>query len=107
MTRYEHLIAQPPVQAAIAELQELIRRRYPAATFTVGPAEEPEGIYMRAIVDADDMDDVEAAFVDRLVDLQVEAALPIYVVPVRPPERVAEMIQAIRSRQSAVAIAGD
>ncbi len=107
MTRYEDLIAQPAVQAALAELQGLIRRRFPAVTFTVGPAEEPEGIYMRAIVDADDLDEVEATFVDRLVDLQVEAALPICVVPVRPPERVAEMLQAIRSRQSAAAIAGD
>jgi hypothetical protein len=61
---------------------------------------------MRAIVDAEDMDEVESAFVDRLVDLQVEAALPIYVVPVRPPNRVAEMIQAIRAGHLTVAIAG-
>jgi hypothetical protein len=107
MTRYENLIAQPPVQAAIAELQELIRRRYPAASFTVGPAEEPDGIYLRAIVDVADLDDVEETFVDRLVDLQVEEGLPIYVVPVRPSHRVTELIRAIRGEQSAVAIAGD
>src|SRR4051812_30488993 len=107
MTRYEDLIAQPPVQAAIAELQELIRRQYPAATFTVGPAEEPEGIYLRAIIDVADLDEVEETFLDRLVDLQVEHGLPIYVVPVRPSYRVTQLVRAIRSGQSAVAIVGD
>ncbi|MEA2513883.1 MAG: hypothetical protein QOJ59_3370 [Thermomicrobiales bacterium] len=107
MTHYENLIVEPRVQAAIDDVQELIRRQYPAALFTLGRSEAPEGIYVRAIVDTDDMDAVEQTFLDRLVDLLVEEALPIYVVPVRSPHRIAEMIRAIREGELAVAIAGD
>ncbi len=41
------------------------------------------------MVDVDDINDVLDVYIDRLVDLQVEGQLPVYVVPVRPPERVA------------------
>ncbi len=45
-----------------------------------------------ATVDSEDPDDVFSAVVDRLVDIQVEEGLPVYVVPSRPRERViAEM----------------
>lgn len=88
-------LADPRMQAGVDELQELIRSRYPRTTFTVGEAEDPDGIYMRAIVDVDDIDEVTELFIDRMIDLQVEDGLPIYVVPVRTPERSA----ALRQRQ--------
>lgn len=84
-------------QGAIAELQELIRSNFPTTTFTVGEAEDPDGIYVRAIVDVDDPDEVTEVFIDRMIDLQVEEGLPIYVVPVRTPERIG----ALRERQRA------
>lgn len=90
MTRsYDELIIDPRMQAAIAELQGLILSHFPGTTFTVGEAEDPEGVYMRAIVDVEDSDEVTDVFLDRLVDLQIEENLPIYVVTVRTPERVA------------------
>lgn len=82
-------ITDPNMQAAIAELQELIRAHYPSTTFEVGEAEDPDGVYMRAVVDVDDTDEVTEVFIDRLVDLQVVEGLPLYLVTVRTPERIA------------------
>lgn len=95
MTDNHYQITDPKMRAAVAELQELIRSQYPTTTFTVGEAEDPDGVYMRAIVDVDDTDEVTEVLLDRLVDLQVEDGLPIYVVTVRTPERIA----AFRQRQ--------
>jgi len=80
-------MTDPKIQAAVTELQELILTHYPSTVFTVGEADDPEGVYMRAVVDVDDPDDVTAIFIDRVIDLQVEDSLPVYVVPVRTPER--------------------
>jgi len=89
---HDHHI-DPKMQAAVAELQELIRSQYPSTTFSVGEAEDPDGVYLRAIVDVDDTDEVTGVFIDRMIDLQVEEGLPIYVVPVRTPERIASLRQ--------------
>jgi hypothetical protein len=95
----------PRIQAAVAELQDLIRSRFPEATFTVGvvddPMDDPQGVYMRAIMDVDDTDDVTDVFMDRLLDMQVDEGLPIYVVSVHPPERIAADL---RKRQQAAAL---
>lgn len=77
------------LQVAIEELQALILSRFPTTTFMVGEADDPDGVYMRAIVDVDDTDEVIEVFLDRLVDFQVDEELPINVVPVRTPERMA------------------
>lgn len=84
---YDELIVDPHIQAAIKEIQELILAKFPGTTFTVGEWDEPGSVYMRAIVDVDDTDEVTELFIDRLVDFQVEENLPIYVVTVRTPER--------------------
>ncbi len=42
--------------------------------------------------------EVTEVFIDRMIDLQVEDGLPIYVVPVRTPERMV----ALRQQQQAV-----
>ena len=90
----------PEMQAAVAELQHLILTRFPSTVFTVGEADDPDGVYMRAIVDVDDTDEVIKVFLDRMTDLQVEDGLPIYVVPVRTPARRGALLhrqQAARS----------
>ncbi len=93
MNDAHNYVADAQMQAAIDELQELIRSHYPTTTFTVGEADDPDGIYMRAVVDVDDTDEVISVFLDRSVDLQVDDGLPIYVVPVRTPERIAAFHQ--------------
>ena len=76
------------MQAAITELQELIRRRYPEARFCVRPSEEdPTILHLVTIVDVEDTDIVLDAVVDRMMDLQIEDGLPLFVIPVRPLSR--------------------
>jgi len=77
------------IQDALVELQGLIGAAFPEAAFTIYPGHDPEGIYLEALVDVEDMNDVLDVFIDRLVDLQVEDRLPVYVIPIRPPDRVA------------------
>jgi hypothetical protein len=74
----------PRMQTAIAELQALIQQTYPKATFTLVPRDDPEGLYVLATVDVEDTDAVVDVYIDRLVTLQIEEGLPVYVVPLRP-----------------------
>lgn len=79
----------PRIRAALAELQDLIRRRYPDATFMVtARRDDPAGVFLTAIVDVDDLDEVADLVVSRTVDLLVEEGLPIYVLAEWPPERI-------------------
>ena len=79
----------PRMQAALAELQALIQQAYPAATFAVTPGEDPEGLYVLATVDVDDTEAVVDVYIDRLLTLQIDDGLPLYVVPRRlHPQRV-------------------
>ena len=82
------------IHDAIKELQEMIRERHPTATFDVAPEEDPSGMYLTATVDVDDPDEVMDLVIDRLLELQIDEELPVYVVPVRPLERVVQSLQA-------------
>jgi hypothetical protein len=83
------------IQRAISELKGLISSRYPMATFAVSLGDDPEGVYLTATVDVEDTDAVMDVVIDRLLELQVDEGLPVYVVPIRPLERVlAEMRRA-------------
>ena len=84
----------PRIQAALAELRGLIREAYPAARFDVTRGDDPEGIYLTATVDVDDAEEVVDVFLDRLLELQIEDGLPVYVIPVEPLDRVLEHLRA-------------
>src|SRR5262245_53911896 len=82
----------PRVRRALDELEATIRRRYPQATFCVAHSpDDPTVIHLLATVDVDDTDAVLDVVVERLMELQIGEMLPIYVIPVRPPERVLAM----------------
>jgi hypothetical protein len=81
----------PHLQAAVAEIQGLIQQHYPTASFQVMHGEDPEGMYMIVTVDVEDTDVVVDVYIDRLLELQINDGLPVYVVPVRPLARVAEL----------------
>ncbi len=83
--------SDPRIQAALRELRDLIQSAYPSASFTVSRGTDPDGIYLRATVDVDDVDEVIDVVIDRLVDLQVEDELPNYVIPVEPRERMSAL----------------
>ncbi|HEY7061955.1 MAG TPA: hypothetical protein VII06_10770 [Chloroflexota bacterium] len=67
---------------AVTELQAAIRTRYPSAVFelTLSPG-DPHSLHLNVIVDLDDPDEV--------VELQAEEGIPIHVIPLRTPERIA------------------
>ena len=86
------------------EMKALIRARYPQATFAAGYGEDPVGVYLTARVDLEDTDEVVDVYIDRLVDLQIEEGLPLHVLPLRTPERIAALLRdrPIRPRAEAL-----
>ncbi len=96
----EGMAAQNPrIRDALVELENLIGARFPEAAFEVSEGEDPEGVYLTAIVDTDDLTTVLEAVADRLVDMQVERGLPVFVVPTRPSRRVLAELQQPRPRR--------
>jgi len=97
-------LAMPGMREAVDEIEGSIRAVHPRASFALASGEDPDGLYVSAVVEIDDLDTVVDLFVDRLVELQVEAGLPLYVVPVRPPQQVTvELIPAPRRRRTTIA----
>jgi hypothetical protein len=78
----------PRLLAAASELRELIAARYPGATFELTSGDDPAGLYLIPTVDVDDTEEVAEVVTDRLLALQVDDELPVYVFPVRPLARV-------------------
>ncbi len=78
----------PRMQTAIEELKGLVRERYPDATFQVTRSpEDQKTILLKPVVEIDDRDEVMDVVIDRLVELQSEQQLPLFVVPTRPQAR--------------------
>ena len=85
---------------ALDELRELIRDRYPEAKFWVERAvDDPAIVHLMAEVDVEDTDEVADLVIDRMIDMQVDEGLPVYVIPVQTPERVAAEVEAQARRQ--------
>lgn len=78
----------PRLLAAADELRELISARYPEATFELTIGDDPTGLYLIPTVDVDDTEEVAEVVADRLLALQVDEELPVYVFPVRPLAQV-------------------
>jgi hypothetical protein len=80
------------MEAAIAEIQSLISSHYPTTTFSVYEWDDPEGIFLSAVVDTEDLDAVTDLFREREIELQIEENLPLFVIPERTPERHAAVL---------------
>jgi hypothetical protein len=76
------------MEKAVNELKGTIAKRFPQASFVVEEGFDPKGIYLVTTVDIADTDEVMDVVGDRLVELQVDESLPIYVTPLRPIQRV-------------------
>ena len=98
MKNENHVHAIPRIKEVIHELEGLITAHFPQAAFVVEEGFDPEGVYLITTVDIDDTDEVIAVVGDRLVELQVDEGLPIYVTPLRPIERV---VAELRKREAA------
>lgn len=79
----------PRIKAAMVELETLIQHHYPSAIFRETFGEDPEGAYLMVTIDVEDTDDVIEVYIERLLELQIDEGLSIYVIPVRPLDRVA------------------
>jgi hypothetical protein len=93
-----HVPLTPRLKEAVQELKDAITARFPQATFVVEKGFDPKGIYLVTTVDVADTDEVIAVVGDRLVELQVDEGLPLYVTPLRPIERV---VAELREREAA------
>ena len=74
----------PAMEKAVNELKGTIAARFPQASFVVEEGFDPKGVYLVTTVDIADTDEVIDVVGDRLVELQVDEGLPIYVTPLRP-----------------------
>ena len=77
----------------------MLLARFPDAGVRVVHRGDPNGIYMIATVDVDDTDEVIDAVMPRLVDMQADEGLPVYVVPEWPLHRVREFLRQRREQQ--------
>src|SRR6266702_6189930 len=91
-----HVPLTSRMEEAVHELKRLITTRFPQAAFVVEEGFDPKGIYLVTTVDIADTDEVMDVVGDRLVELQVDESLPIYVTPLRPIQRV---IAELRERE--------
>ena len=74
-----YITKTPRTAAALTDLRRLIQEHDPTSTFTDSIRLEPAvGFYLNVMVDVDDTDEVEAGYIDRLIDIQVEDKLPVY-----------------------------
>ena len=94
-----HVRLTPRMQEVLHELKGLITARFPQAAFVVEEGFDPEGIYLVTTVDIADTDEIIALVGDRLVELQVDEGLPVYVTPLRPIERV---VAELRKREASL-----
>jgi hypothetical protein len=90
------------MEAAIAEMKTLISSRYPSTTYSVYEWDDPEGIFLSAIVDTEDLEAVTDLFISRMVDLQVDEGLPLFVIPERTPEKHAALLAREAGEREAV-----
>lgn len=91
-------LSDPRMVAAIAELTNLIRDRYPDTIFTTELGEHEDSVFVTAVVDVDDPDEVVDCFIDRAVTLQVDEGLPLHIIPIRTPARTAHLLATERLR---------
>jgi hypothetical protein len=96
MTTVRNAPIGPRVQEALSELRGMIERKYPSASFEVSQGDDPEGIYLTPTIDIDDTEEVFELLDERLLQMQIDEELPVYVFPVRPVERVIAELQAER-----------
>ncbi len=102
----EQIPLNPDRQHAIEELRGMIQAKYPTATFAVQAGiEDPHETWLTARVDLDDPDEVLDVVLDRVLTLQLDEGVPVYVLPLRTPERVAALRRELTTqRQTASTI---
>ncbi len=100
MTKEYEQSLDPRRQDAVKELEELVRQHYPKTSFAVEPGiDDPETTHIVATVDLDDPDEVVDLVIDSMLALQLEEGIPVYVIPIRTPERAVALAQQLREQR--------
>ena len=101
--KIEQAIAlEPNLQAAVDELAGMIVSRYPGTAFRVSHHPDDAGmVLLDAIVDVDDTEPVNDLILERMEQLRLDEGVPILVIALRTPERVARLREEMQAaRQS-------
>lgn len=101
MNTVEEYLADERMRLAVDELPSVISAAFPVVKYERYVWNDPEGLYLRTVVDLDDTDEVTDHVIDRLVRMYFDEELPIHLIPVRTPERRKAMMEredAIRAR---------
>lgn len=93
MKTVEEYLADDRMRAAVEELQSVIGEAFPGVEFEPYAWEDPEGLYLRTVVDIDDTEEVTDLVIDRLVRMYFDEQIPIHLIPVRTPERRKAMME--------------
>lgn len=99
--RIDQTIAlEPKLQAAVDELAGMIADQYPSAVFQVSHHPDEAGtVLLDAIVDVDDTEPVNELIFERMEQLRLDEGVPVLVIPLRTPERVAKLREAMQAVQ--------
>lgn len=89
-------------QEAVDELRALILQHYPEATFQVQRGiDDPEAIHLFVTVDLEDTDAVVDLVIEPTMQIQIEREIPVFVIPIRTPERIRAMREAAQAKRLA------
>ncbi|MHB8574645.1 MAG: hypothetical protein ACYDCQ_04875 [Dehalococcoidia bacterium] len=94
------------MRAAIRELKQLVRARFPDANFGVTIGEDPFGVYLTVYLDIDDSDKVMDIMIDKLLEIQVDRQLSIYPMIAPSRRKVRQTHAAVRVDTSTNGVAG-
>lgn len=89
-------------QTAVDEMQALVLQHYPEATFEVQRGiDDPEAIHLWVTVDLEDPDEVVDLVIEPMMEIQIEREIPVFVIPIRTPERIRAMREAAQAKRLA------
>ncbi len=74
---------QSHIETIVLEFQHLIEQYYPQAHFEVKSGDDPVGTYLIIRIDVEDPDEVVDVYAEKLLALQVDEGIPLYLIPVR------------------------
>lgn len=82
-------LKHPKMQAAIAELQEMILRNFPKVQFHVHAGEDPRAVYIDALTPDEHTLEIEDLISERELEMHLDEGLEVYVLPIYYPAQTA------------------
>ena len=88
--------SDPRIREALDDLRSAVAQHYPDAVFSEYEGADPCGMYLRAVVDLDDTDEVIDRVVGLMTEIQADRELPVYLVVEPTAERIQAQLRAYR-----------